>query len=116
MNCLRCGRETEQEQVFCASCLKTMEKHPIKPGTAVQIPDRQAYMEKNQPAPRNYVSAEELVPQLRRTIRVLMAVLLALSLSLGVTAWFLIQSISSSRFTMPGNMGRNYTTVDQNGE
>ena len=115
MNCLRCGRETVQENVFCNACLGYMEEYPIKPGTAVQIPDREAYFEKNQPAPRNHVSPEAIISKLRRTVRVLVAVLLILSLCLGVTTWFLFQSISVQRFTMPGDMGRNYTAVDRNG-
>ena len=116
MFCLRCGRDTGGEQIFCNKCLDSMKQYPIKPGTAVQIPDRQAYFEKHQPEPRNHVSPEELVPQLRRIVRILVAALLVLSVSLGITAWLLIQSISDSAIQFPGNMGRNYTTIERDGE
>lgn len=41
MSCMRCGKETEESQVFCAECLADMERHPVKPGTPVQLPVRQ---------------------------------------------------------------------------
>lgn len=41
MNCIRCGREIEAEQVFCAECLEDMERHPVKPGTPIQLPVRE---------------------------------------------------------------------------
>jgi len=40
MNCLKCGREIVSEQVFCDNCLVSMAKHPVDPGTPVQIPKR----------------------------------------------------------------------------
>lgn len=40
MNCIRCGRETEEDQVFCSACLKDMERHPVNPGTPIQLPKR----------------------------------------------------------------------------
>ena len=38
MNCLRCGRETQDDQAFCDSCKETMKKYPVRPGTAVILP------------------------------------------------------------------------------
>lgn len=40
LNCLKCGREIEEGQVFCNDCLVQMAKYPVKPGTAVQLPSR----------------------------------------------------------------------------
>ena len=40
MNCLKCGRETKDDRVFCDSCLETMAKQPVRPGTAVTLPRR----------------------------------------------------------------------------
>ena len=42
MNCLRCGRETKDDHIFCDSCLETMKKYPVRPGTAVMLPRRKA--------------------------------------------------------------------------
>ena len=40
MNCVKCGREIPEDQVFCEICLTEMENYPVKPGTAVHIPPR----------------------------------------------------------------------------
>lgn len=40
MSCMRCGKETDENQVFCAECLADMERHPVKPGTPIQLPTR----------------------------------------------------------------------------
>ena len=50
MNCMKCGREIREEQVFCPKCLELMEQHPIKTDIAVQIPRRpEAPAKKTQP-------------------------------------------------------------------
>ena len=41
MNCIRCGKELENEQVFCDECQAEMEQHPVKPGTPIQLPARE---------------------------------------------------------------------------
>lgn len=41
MNCMRCGREIEEMDVFCAECLADMERHPVKSGTPIQLPVRE---------------------------------------------------------------------------
>ena len=41
MNCIRCGGEAENNQIFCNECLATMEQHPVKPGTPIQLPNRE---------------------------------------------------------------------------
>ena len=40
MNCLRCGRDTQDDHVFCEGCREEMEKYPVRPGTAVMLPRR----------------------------------------------------------------------------
>lgn len=40
MSCMRCGKETDESQVFCAECLADMERHPVKSGTPIQLPHR----------------------------------------------------------------------------
>ena len=41
MGCLRCGKETENNAVFCKECTVEMADCPIKPGTVVVIPQRE---------------------------------------------------------------------------
>ena len=40
MSCLRCGKNTEAPEVFCAECLAEMDQQPVKPGTPIQLPVR----------------------------------------------------------------------------
>lgn len=40
MACLRCGKKTDENQIFCPECLEIMEKQPVKPDTPIQIPNR----------------------------------------------------------------------------
>ena len=40
MYCLRCGKDTQEENVFCDNCLLLMEAYPVKPGTAIHLPER----------------------------------------------------------------------------
>ena len=40
MNCVKCGRETEENQVFCHVCMDAAEKYPVNPTTVVHIPVR----------------------------------------------------------------------------
>lgn len=38
MNCMKCGREVNEGQVFCETCMENMEHEPIKMNTPVLIP------------------------------------------------------------------------------
>lgn len=40
MSCMRCGKEINENQVFCDECLADMDRHPVKPGTPIQLPQR----------------------------------------------------------------------------
>ena len=37
MNCMKCGRETQNEKVFCEDCLLEMEKYPVRAGSVVPV-------------------------------------------------------------------------------
>ena len=40
MNCIKCGVEVPERQVFCENCLADMEKYPVKPDATVNLPRR----------------------------------------------------------------------------
>ena len=69
MFCLKCGRETEKETVFCDSCLEIMEKYPVKPGTHIHIPRREAVILPKKSSRRKILPPEEQVLHLRRSLR-----------------------------------------------
>ena len=75
MNCLKCGREIEEGQVFCNDCLVQMAKYPVKPGTAVQLPSRgsAAVSKKVHSRRRTKTAPEEQLKALKKRIRILSA-------------------------------------------
>lgn len=92
MNCLKCGKVTTNEQIFCDDCLQVMAQHPVKPGTPVYLPQREGAASPKKPSRKNrQVSAEEQVKELqkrnRRLWRWLTAVSLVLILLIGLLIW-----------------------------
>jgi NMD protein affecting ribosome stability and mRNA decay len=70
MNCMKCGRETENEQVFCQDCLQIMEKYPVRPGTVVLLPRRRESTIKKS-IKRYTIPADEEIKILRKRLAVL---------------------------------------------
>ena len=116
MNCMKCGREIPQGQVFCDSCLEVMKKYPIKPDTAVQLPRRsQQSAAKKQPARRRQLSPEEQIPSLKRSIRRLkftVVVLVLLLAAAAVAAFLHLQNHNA----LPERPNYTTTTPDTTGE
>lgn len=85
MNCMKCGREVPAGQVFCDDCLADMAKHPVDPGTPVQVPRRQNTPVRTVPKKRA-VPVEEQLRDLKKRIRYLIILaLLGWALALALT-------------------------------
>ena len=118
MNCLKCGRKINEGQVFCTDCLMTMDKYPIKPGTAVQLPNRAA------PAPakkssshfRPSLSQEEQLRLLRRRIHRLTLALVTTLLLFAGLAFFTAHLLRSQAQPRPGQNYSSITTSESQGE
>lgn len=79
MFCMKCGKETEEDRVFCPSCLQVMERYPIKPDAAVHLPKRPPRPTEKK-APRK---KEPTVAELRQLYRkILKGALLVISVLL----------------------------------
>ena len=113
MNCLRCGRETTDQQVFCDQCLKRMESDPVKPGTPVYIPVRKAAPEpkKSRRHPKHARTPEEQLSALHRAVRRLWITVCVLVLLLGLS----IASIQYLWTHKPPkfNIGQNFQTAEE---
>ena len=109
MNCLKCGREIEEGQVFCNDCLVQMAKYPVKPGTAVLLPSRgsTAVSKKVHPRRRGKAAPEEQLKVLKVRIRILSA-LLALCVVLLITLSVVTFRFMSENRLLPG---QNYSAV-----
>lgn len=112
MNCMKCGREIGETQVFCPACLAEMDKYPVKPGTVVQLPHTPSYAAAKKPAPRRKpaLPPEDQVKHLRKWIRRL-ALALALTVSLLAAGIFLAvrQYTELDNRVIPG---QNYSGED----
>lgn len=114
MNCMRCGRNTTEQQVFCDRCLDDMARHPIKPDVAVYLPVRkpiEPQRKQNRHRKREH-SAEEMVTILRKRLLMLTAAVIILVMMLGAAAagvWFANNPNTEGQIP---NIGQNYQTVE----
>ena len=108
MICLKCVKETTDENVFCQDCLQIMELYPVKPDTPVHLLQRPARSTEKQPSHKKEVSPQDTVKQLRLLVRCLAAVIALLSVLLCITAGMLLQATNNAHPV--SNIGRNYTT------
>lgn len=117
MHCLKCGRETENEQVFCDECLEAMKSYPVKPGTAIQLPKRAPQEEPKRKAHhRRALPPEEQVLVLRKAVRWLLATTAVLAVALAVVAAMLLYELAQPNTVQPRDLGRNYTTSATSGD
>ena len=109
MQCLRCGRETEEGRVFCFACEALMTKHPVNPNTVVTIPER-SLRDRNS-NPRKPARPEEDTQRLHRTIlqlRLWVCMLMAaLMLCVAVLTW---QELSRDKGPA---IGQNYSSITE---
>lgn len=107
MNCLKCGRETSGERVFCDDCLLEMEKYPVRPGTLVHLPRRKESAAARKTTKRRTVSPEDQVKAMRRLIRRL---ILALVICIALILAMVYPSIS---YLMEDHfaIGQNYSSI-----
>lgn len=110
MNCLKCGKKTADEQVFCADCLSSMEAYPVKPDVHVQLPNRSAVQaSKKAGRKRRSITQEEQIVVLRRRVRRLIALVLVLLVLLGVLGAMLADVMLHHEDL---ELGKNYTFVN----
>lgn len=105
MFCLRCGRETENEQAFCLDCQKVMAAYPVDPNAVVQLPVRKQNALKK--TARRRVTPEEQIRVLRKRLRVCAGLLLAAVILIVCLSVPIIRDFGKQKF----QIGQNYSTV-----
>lgn len=107
MACLKCGKKTKDEQVFCAHCLEVMENYPVKRDVHIQLPNRpDAAAQKKHSRKRRNLTADEQVAQLRWKLRQQSAIMAVLIFALLFTAATLLYTALSQD---EPDVGKNYT-------
>lgn len=105
MECLKCGRETDQ--TFCEECRAVMEKHPVKPGTVVQLLNRDTLIPQKKAPRKVKITPEQRIQKLKKQVvhlHWINSILAALVLVLCMVVYLLY-----NRSTRPIT-GQNYTT------
>lgn len=93
MYCLRCGKETEGEKVFCESCLESMENYPVKPGQPIVLPTPPAPQPAKKGRKNKPTNTDELLDSLRRQLKItgrlfmITAFLLLAAIALLILQW-----------------------------
>ena len=83
MACLKCGKKTKDEQVFCPGCLEIMDAYPVKRDIHIQLPNRPIETaQKRFARKRRNLTPEEQVVYLRTRIRRQRIALAVLTLAL----------------------------------
>lgn len=86
MQCIKCGKDAPENQVFCESCLQVMDAYPVKPDAAIHLPNRANQPASKKASRKKNLPAEEQIANMKKTIRRLrlFSVLLALLLTLAI--------------------------------
>lgn len=115
MNCMKCGREIEADQVFCTYCLIEMENHPVKPGTVILLPDQKAS------TPKKTVKKKKLPPTPEEIIVIMKRKLIfyriiSLLLSVAVCGLLYLSGRVLIELDIQRLLGQNYSTVTEPSE
>lgn len=110
MNCMRCGREVEEGQVFCGECLESMKKYPVNPGIAIRIP-RRPDPQLKRTVRRKALPDEEQIRILKRRLWVMTAVAaVLLAMLIGLLIPVVNHYMSEHETLLPG---QNYSSASE---
>lgn len=107
LKCIKCGRETINDQVFCPDCQVDMQRYPVRPGTVVQIPARKETGTVKKVTRKKTMSPEEQVESLKKQVRTLWLSLILVSILAASL------SVPTYQHWKEGQkkIGQNYTAV-----
>ena len=110
MNCMKCGVEIPEGQVFCDHCLDLMKAYPIRPGAHIHLPKRATEVidPKKPVKKRRTPSPEEQIAALKIKILRMRLAIVVLAFVVCVVSGFLALKIYNTHNTEP-TTGRNYT-------
>lgn len=107
MTCLKCGKETKSDHVFCDRCLTFMEAYPVKPGTPVHLPARPTVAPAKKAPRRRALNLEERFVLLKKACKYLIVSILVLALLLSACITGLVHMGRALQDAQ--NTGKNFT-------
>ena len=114
MNCMKCGRETKTDNIFCPECLDHMERHPVAENVLVYVPSEKDRVAANKHKIEHpVVSADDQVKRLHRKVERLRLLVI---LFLAATMFFAVLSMETlHELKLTNLIGKNYTAVVSTG-
>lgn len=107
MSCMKCGKDTENGQAFCARCLGSMEAYPIKPDVHIQLPVRATKESAKKPPRKSRTTRQKTqATSLRKQIRWMWVVIVLLVLALAASMG---RDVVIPEYKEPG---KNYTYTE----
>ncbi len=107
MACMKCGKQTEDGQMFCARCLEAMEAYPVKPDAHIQLPVRNGETApKKQSRKGRPQQKDAQIVALQRKVRWMALVIFALLLALFISN---VKELRNAVKPEPVDTGKNYT-------
>ena len=109
MDCMKCGAEVPEGQVFCDHCLSVMEAYPIKRNIHVHLPKRDDTEElpRRTPKKKRVPTQEEQISRLRMKVLRLRLLAAVLAFLLCISCAFL--GLKLYEDYVKGQTGLNYT-------
>ncbi len=107
-NCIKCGKELSSTKAFCEECLEVMEHYPVPSGTPLVIHQRAAAPKKA--SGKKKASPEEQVPKLKKLVKQMTAIMILLTIALGIALGWLIREIREPALVPEETKGQNYST------
>lgn len=117
MHCMKCGKETQGDQVFCERCLQVMDTYPVKPDAAIQLPNRNP-----QPAAKKAnhrkraLPPEEQIEQLKKANRRLFWVCMIFALLLSFCIGMVIYQLTEPKNDQAPSSNKNYTYAPESAD
>ena len=114
MYCMKCGKETQDNQVFCERCLQVMDAYPVKPDAAINLPNRNVAPAAKKPAHRKRaLKPEEQIAQLKKVNRRLRIIGLVLAVLLGISIGAIVYHMMQPEEDPTPDTRRNYTYASE---
>ena len=110
MNCLKCGREFEDNYAFCPKCLEQMAASPVKSDIVIKLPRRQELSPKKLPSRKKARTIEEQLQHLKKINTRLIVALCLMGIVFALLAFLsfdYFRQLDVQKF-----LGQNYSTVE----
>ena len=113
MYCIKCGKDTTDNNVFCQACLEQMADYPVKPGTPVTIPNHNS-IRRTPPRKPRAPEPEDVIRRQKKLIRLLSVGVAVLLVAWAITTTVVVRMLMEED---SAPIGQNFgiTTMDTDG-